>query len=439
MGVMWLYSLGVCVCVTVLYLVARLSLAGLSFLRLRRVVLLGVAVISLLLPVVPLLGGSPYTAPHPQAPEELSPSPAVIEVGPLEAGKTERTVSPLLYRVLAAGGWIYLLGALGVGAYFVYGSVRLRRYMRAGEEAEGTDGRVVVVDDEEYAPFSWGGRIAISATDYAGDCRAVLLHEAAHMRLGHWVDLILMAVVCALTWYWPVAWMMRRELREIHEYEADRAVIESGVDMTDYQMLLINKSAASRFQPLASSLNHSSLKKRILMMMAAPPRKSARLRALAILPAVTVVVAVMCSPYVVAKTGSILALRDAGYNQADASVAENINVKKEPVYEAVETDPEFPGGTSALYDFLSKNLVYPPEAAMEGVQGTVSVRFVVKSDGSIGDVQLLRGKNPYLNAEAMRVVKTLPRFVPGEMNGKKVSVWFTLPVRFRLTSPQGQG
>ena len=109
-------------------------------------------------------------------------------------------------------------------------------------------------------------------------------------------------------------------------------------------------------------------------------------------------------------------------------------VEDNHVFEAVEQDPQYPGGTAALYEWLSKNLVYPPIAAENGVQGTVSVRFVVKKDGSVGEVQVLRGKDPELDKEAIRVVKKLPKFIPGKMNGHAVNVWFTLPVRFKLAN-----
>lgn len=426
-----------CACLTVLYLVARTALGGLSFLRLRRFVLLAICVVSLLLPVVPLVGGSPHLSGR-----AVRDEGATVEIGELTVERAEKGVSPLLSGVLFAGGWIYLLGALGVGAYFVCGSVRLRRYMNDGDEVEGTDGRVIVVASDRYAPFSWGGRIAISATDYAGDCMAMLVHEEAHMNLRHWIDLVLMAVLCALTWYWPLTWMMRRELREIHEYEADRAVIERGVEMADYQMMLIKKTAGSRFQSLASSLNHSSLKKRITMMMSKPTKGTARMRALAMVPAVVLVAAVMCSPSVSAQVGAILAVGGISHKVTNSAAAGETSAmkisssdEKEKVFEAVEHDPTFPGGAQGLNEFLQKILIYPPKAAKEGVQGTVSVRFVVKSDGSIGEVQLLRGKNPELDAEAVRVVKKLPRFNPGMMNGKPVSVWYTLPIRFRLSSP----
>ncbi len=113
-----------------------------------------------------------------------------------------------------------------------------------------------------------------------------------------------------------------------------------------------------------------------------------------------------------------------------------VEEKTEPddnqVFDAVEQDPQFPGGTAALYDFLQKNLVYPPIAAENGVQGTVTVRFVVKKDGSVGEAKILRSKDPELDKEALRVVKKLPKFIPGKMNGYAVNVWFTLPVHFRL-------
>ena len=109
-------------------------------------------------------------------------------------------------------------------------------------------------------------------------------------------------------------------------------------------------------------------------------------------------------------------------------------VEDNHVFEAVEQDPQFPGGTAALVEWLVKNLVYPPIAAENGVQGTVSVRFVVKKDGSVGEVQVLRGKDPELDKEAIRVVKKLPKFIPGKMNGHAVNVWFTLPVRFKLAN-----
>ena len=109
-------------------------------------------------------------------------------------------------------------------------------------------------------------------------------------------------------------------------------------------------------------------------------------------------------------------------------------VKHEPakIFEAVEQMPTFPGGEAALYKFLSDNINYPAAAAEEGVSGRVVVRFVVTKTGAIDQVTIARGKHPALDKEAMRVVKKLPKFIPGKQNGENVNVWYTLPVNFKL-------
>ncbi|MCM1292185.1 MAG: energy transducer TonB [Bacteroides sp.] len=98
----------------------------------------------------------------------------------------------------------------------------------------------------------------------------------------------------------------------------------------------------------------------------------------------------------------------------------------------VEEMPEFPGGIDALMNFLAANVKYPTQCVKDGIQGKVIVRFIVRSDGSIGDAEIARGNNPLLNAEALRVVRLLPSFNPGKLNGKPVDVWFALPITFKL-------
>ena len=106
--------------------------------------------------------------------------------------------------------------------------------------------------------------------------------------------------------------------------------------------------------------------------------------------------------------------------------------KKDEIFTAVEQMPQFPGGDAELYKWISSHIKYPTMAAENNIQGRVTVRFVVKEDGSIGRVEVLRGKDPDLDKEAQRVVKTLPKFIPGKMNGRAVQVWYTLPINFKL-------
>ena len=107
---------------------------------------------------------------------------------------------------------------------------------------------------------------------------------------------------------------------------------------------------------------------------------------------------------------------------------------KEEIFTAVEQMPQFPGGEAELLKYISTHIKYPTMAAENNIQGRVVVKFVVKKDGQVGEVVVVRGKDPDLDKEAQRVVKTLPNFIPGKMNGQAVSVWYTLPINFKLQS-----
>lgn len=113
-------------------------------------------------------------------------------------------------------------------------------------------------------------------------------------------------------------------------------------------------------------------------------------------------------------------------------VVEEKKPEPEKIFTAVEESPKFPGGDKAMYEFLSKNIRYPEMAAQNNIQGRVTVQFVVEKDGSIGEVKVVRGKDPDLDKEAVRVVKSMPKFIPGKMNGQAVRVWYTLPINFKL-------
>lgn len=107
-------------------------------------------------------------------------------------------------------------------------------------------------------------------------------------------------------------------------------------------------------------------------------------------------------------------------------------VEETKVFTSVEQMPQFPGGEAELLKWISTHIKYPAIAMENNVQGKVVVQFVVTRDGSIGEVKIARGKDPDLDKEAMRVVKTLPKFIPGKMNGQAVNVWYTLPINFKL-------
>ena len=106
--------------------------------------------------------------------------------------------------------------------------------------------------------------------------------------------------------------------------------------------------------------------------------------------------------------------------------------KNDMVFDVVEVMPQFPGGQIAMLQYLMKNIKYPEQAVKEGIQGRVTVRFIVEKDGSISDVKPVLSVHPLLNKEAVRVVKSMPKWTPGKQNGKPVRVRFNLPVMFKL-------
>lgn len=118
----------------------------------------------------------------------------------------------------------------------------------------------------------------------------------------------------------------------------------------------------------------------------------------------------------------------------DKQVVDTIKAKQDgsKIYERLEKMPSFPGGVKALMDYLNKNIKYPAAAENKNIQGRVIVQYVVQKDGSITDVKVVKSVHPLLDAEAIRVTATMPKWIPGENNGNPVSVRYTMPITFRL-------
>lgn len=124
---------------------------------------------------------------------------------------------------------------------------------------------------------------------------------------------------------------------------------------------------------------------------------------------------------------------DSAVRQDSSSAYDKDNV----IFGAIESDPQFPGGQRALLDWVQTNMVYPPSAIEAGKQGKVIVQFVVKSDGTIGETKVVRSKSEDLDNEALRIVRSLPRFTPGTLSGVPTDVWYTLPIIFKLPDESG--
>ena len=179
------------------------------------------------------------------------------------SGISTPTAKPVWGTILI---WIFIAGMSIVLIKTLITWIRLSTVIRSGQKIDQGQYTLVVTDNEHYAPFSWMTYVVISRHDYGKNSSAIIAHEIKHVASYHWIDLLIAQIVCIINWFNPAAWLMRDELMLVHEYQADMAVIDSGHDAQEYQMLLIEKAVGSRFPSLANSLNHSNLKKRITMM-----------------------------------------------------------------------------------------------------------------------------------------------------------------------------
>lgn len=475
MGSLFSFSLYSSILLALLYLSYKWVLAGENQHSFNRVALWSIYAVSLLaLPVTSYVSG--LWVPEPVAIPDIEVGEIMMTV--IDDGTADIPVGQPLYLTLLL--WIYAAGIAVTLGQTALIAVKLSRIISRGERIEHGPYRIIIIDDDGIAPFSWCRYVVMSRRDWDESGQMILTHELQHLGLRHWIDLLVAQLIGIIQWYNPAAWLMREELKTVHEYQADRAVISSGVGVRDYQMLLIKKAVGARFPSLANSLNHSKLKKRITMMYNQNNSASRRLRALALVPALGIAVAVTnldavasvlsdtASAVIIeseeepqtltdnlAVSDEVIALEEMmvvadknTQNSSDEqtsepaqdaeSVAEPVKEEKtaataaNEVYTVVEKKPQFPGGEAALMKYVGENIRYPENAFKNKVQGRVIVQFVVQKDGKVGEVKILRGTDEELNNEAVRVIKSLPAFTPGEMDGKPVSVWYTFPVMFKI-------
>lgn len=463
MGMFFIYSIKVAICLAAFYLFYKLLLSRDTFHAFNRATLLLLMLLSLVLPFVNISVDEPTVAYDGMVQIEQLLAMGVVDDGPAPSG-------PTLIQVLFA---IYIIGV----ALFLVGEicslVRLHRLISGKYSVTTADGVKIVVIDDDVAPFSWFNNIVISRSDYESGRSEILIHEKAHIAHRHSLDIMLCNMLLIFQWFNPAAWLLRRELQNIHEYEADEAVIQSGADASEYQLLLIRKAVGERLFCMANNLNHNSLKKRITMMLIKKSNPWNRAKILLTVPVAAVAVVAFATPKAESLSKEIehdsnalvnsvvrsmpgtaehltMSTGEAGAAGMPAEAAATETAAADSlrgrvagvtagsskddgrVFDVVEEQPRYPGGTNALMTYLRDNIKYPAEAAKAGIQGMVIVQFVVGKDGAVRDIKPVKSVSPELDAEAVRVVAAMPKWVPGYQRGEAVNVRYTLPVNFRM-------
>ena len=308
MGILLSYTLKSAFCLTLFYPAYRLLLSKETFHRFNRIALLTLLVLSYLLPLLSI-GSVPSAMQESLVQSDLTAIPTVTETMPSTPTTATAMAGTERARTLL---WIYLLGGIGCMGYQLMSFARLGMLLRKAKRAplphnlQGKHTRAqLYVHDEEVAPFSWMHLIVVSRTNLEENGRAILIHELAHIFHRHSWDLLLTDICLIVQWFNPTAWLLKQELRTLHEYEADDMVVKSGIDAKEYQTLLIKKVVGTRLYSMANNLNHSSLKKRITMMLKKKSNPWARAKYLSVLPLAVLSVAVLARPEVSNKLNEI--------------------------------------------------------------------------------------------------------------------------------------
>ena len=307
--------------------------------------------------------------------------------------------------------WQVLLYSLPAGFVFFFARFiwQLASILQIKHKSvrKNIDGIQVFDLHDEITPFSFFRWIFIHIDSHSHtEIKQILLHEQTHARQWHSADVILMELLCVFFWWNPIVWLMKRETAINLEYLADNDVLRKGINSRDYQYHLLRLTYHQNATQIVNNFNVSLLKQRITMMnkTKSPARKLAK--------------------YLIALP---LALLLVAGNSVYAQ-----NQKGDDILTEVDKYPEFPDGNSAFMKFLADGIKYPVIAQENNEQGRVIANFVVEKDGSISNIKVIRGVTAGLDAEAVRLLNSMPDWQPGEHKGQPARVRFTMPFVFRL-------
>ena len=324
---------------------------------------------------------------------------------------------------------VYLTGTAIFMVLFFYRLFQITNLIR-NNEIEVKEGIRIVKIDRDTTPFSFFNFVFINRNDVnSKGMKEMLAHEMEHVRQRHSFDVIILEILTIFQWFNPFIWLLKRSIRENHEFLADHGVLKPGVSSAAYRLLLLGSSFEQ--QPvIANNFNYSLIKIRIKMMTKI---KSSKIAAFKLSMGILVTAALLMI-FAFDKDDSLLQDKKTTNKKAETTVNAQQKEKTadEQIFVQVEQMPEYPGGEAALRQFLASNVKYPDDAVKSGTQGKVFVKFVVNKDGKVVNPKIARSVSPSIDKEALRVVSIMPNWTPGKQRGKNVAVEYTVPILFKL-------
>lgn len=473
-----IYLLKVNIAIALFYMFYRLFFAGDTFWKTRRLYLIFSLLLSFAYPLFSIVDWLGQSQPM----QQLISNYALLQ---------EVTITPEGEHSINPINIIYLIYGLTAGILMIRFFIQLFSILKINwqNNTQLVQGTEIIAISRNIAPFSFFGKIYMNpALHNEVQTKEILAHELTHVRQLHSVDVMFSELLTIICWFNPASWLLKREIRQNLEFLADNKVIESGFDTKGYQYHLLQLSYQTPDLKLTNRFNISPLKKRITMMNQQKTSKAGIFKYLLIVPLGLALIVSSNAETLISSAKKTMQDKttannvqdepqlttDKATNKSDEIVVVGYAVAqeklKEPesppsppppppvqtlnvdmkaqkeissppvtiepsddvIFMVVEKMPEYPGGDSELFKFLSQNIKYPVAAQKAGIQGRVICQFIVEKDGTISNVKVVRSVDANLDAEAVRVINAMPNWQPGEQKGQKVNVEYTLPINFRL-------
>lgn len=344
---MMLYVIKAAITLALLYSCFFVFLSKETFHRFNRCMLVGIMLVSLVMPMFH------FTTSHPTT---LNEEVYIVQ------NYIEHDTTPIIVTAQQPQGitwiqaltWIYLAGVAIMLILTLVQAISLSRFMCSGVRHTDSQGNTVILHNNDVPPFSIFRYIVMSVKDYESSRQYILTHEQEHIRLGHTYDLLLLQGMKTLMWFNPFIWFLSRDLKAVHEYEADQAVINQGIDAKSYQQLLVMKVVGNRLQPFTNNLNHGSLKKRIVMMYQKPSNRWLMLKALCAIPVAALTINTFATPIETDPVEDMV-------KTLETTNVPTINEVKENVLTTVESVDETPFAIHPVADQYGRILSFTHE------------------------------------------------------------------------------
>ena len=417
----WIYLLKVNVGIALFYAFYKLFCQRDTFFQWRRIALLSFLGMSF---VYPLLNIQHWVKEQPSM-YELAAYYATFMV----EGESVSAPTPItneLPSILTIGYYLYIIGIVVLSIRFLVQLFSILR-MRWIGKVSILNGQRIISLPCYVSPFSFFQWIFIHLPMLDKESQhEILMHEQTHAKQWHSIDVVLSEIINIICWFNPFMWLLKSEIRLNLEYLADNKVVETSVDRKQYQYHLLGLTHISKQTGLYNNFNVSHLKRRIIMMNKKRTRTAGRIKYALFAP---LAAALLLVSNIEAVARTVEKVMEAP--EATKTVPQD-EPKEDQIFQICEEIPQFPGGMVECMKFLGSNIKYPAEAVAKKLEGRVIVQMIIEKDGSITNTKVVRGVNPLLDEEALRVVSAMPKWIPGKQRGQAVRVQYTLPIMFSL-------